>query len=1007
MAEAIAAGLAISQAAATAIAYAAIIATSLAVSNQQRIRQERKARDAYNSGLEDRTLTVQSATAPRRIVLGRARVGGVLQYVATTGTHSEQLAMVLALAGHEIDAVEQIYFNDLPVTLDGSGYVTTAPYAVSRTQTGEQDFAVVAGIGSVTLAHTPLGGAAAISVAWYDSTNQVWIPLTFGLAGSDVTTTGPASATGTAHVAYQYTETRYPARVLTHLGTAGQSVDTVLQALLPTEWDSTHRGRGIAYLVCLFEYDPDAFPAGLPNVSAVIRGLKCYDPRSALTAWSENPAICARAYALHALGGRLDSSAIIDSQIIAAANVCDTVVTYTVGGVPESRALYKCGTMADTATKPLDVLTDLAQAMAGRIAFAGNQMHIRAGAYVAPVLALGDDDFAVVSSNGAEQSTPVTVQPKTPREQLFNIVTGRFADPNNGWQVVDVPRTIASAYVTEDGAELPTDIEFGAVTHAGQCQQLAAVALRQARQALTLQATFKLSAYAVEIFDTVSITSTRFGWSAKAFEVLGRRWSLSGGIELTLRETDASIYAFGGTFDAVDAAPNTLLPSPWTVPAVAGLALASGTTWMYRGQDGIVYPRLRVSWTAATDAAVVQHGAIEIRYGLATANESTWTSLEVPGGDSSALISGVTDGAIYIVKLRARNALAKGNWCAHAVAQVTSGTSTLDWSGIDGFMGDPGEFFDGFESSTALDRWTNSSGSGELSLVSVSDAGSGGAVLRVGNNSGNDTARLTHNVNIPFDPTASYRVKCRLRRTAGAGTVYVGLAGVAADGVTWVSSTGANSLSGQHYVAAAGAAPGSSWTEYTGHVRGTAATGTTSARPDPSAPGVMHEDVRYIRPLVIVNYSGLAGTTEVDFVSVERLGGKIGTGDLGEEAATELLTDVHDFGGTGYGTTTARTVSFTPAADCRIELSATLKASGLYNDGARTVRWYVSAGGGSDTFVAGFGADDSAKQSFAAIADYAASAGVPLTFKLKTHINFGEPSIYLYESTLRLTAIKK
>jgi hypothetical protein len=251
-------------------------------------------------------------------------------------------------------------------------------------------------------------------------------------------------------------------------------------------------------------------------------------------------------------------------------------------------------------------------------------------------------------------------------------------------------------------------------------------------------------------------------------------------------------------------------------------------------------------------------------------------------------------------------------------------------------------------------------------------------------------------------------VKARLRRTAGSGTAYVGLIGVDADGSTYVNSVGsATPTSSQHYVAAAGVSPASSWTEYTGYVRGVDTTGTTTAKPDPSAPGVMHEDVRYIRPLVIVNYSAAAGTTEVDFFSIERLGGPIGTDDLGEEAATELLTDVYDFAGGTYGTTTARTVNFTPAADCRIELSATLRAGQVYGDAGHYVSWYVSAGGGADTLVAGFPGDGTAVTLYSAVADYPATGGVALEFKLKTSRPAFDPDIELYESTLRLTAVKR
>ena len=38
------------------------------------------------------------------------------------------LSMVLVLAAHQIEAVDQIYFDDVPVALDVNGYVTTAPW---------------------------------------------------------------------------------------------------------------------------------------------------------------------------------------------------------------------------------------------------------------------------------------------------------------------------------------------------------------------------------------------------------------------------------------------------------------------------------------------------------------------------------------------------------------------------------------------------------------------------------------------------------------------------------------------------------------------------------------------------------------------------------------------------------------------------------------------------------------------------------------------------------------
>lgn len=179
-------------------------------------------------------------------------------------------------------------------------------------------------------------------------------------------------------------------------------------------------------------------------------------------------------------------------------------------------------------------------------------------------------------------------------------------------------------------------------------------------------------------------------------------------------------------------------------------------------------------------------------------------------------------------------------------------------------------FLETFESGN-LSQWTNYTGSGELSVVSVSDSLTGGKVLRIGNNSGNDTRWLIHNQNIPFDPSALYRIKFRVRQIAGTGEMYLGLAGVAADGVTLINNSGATGHSSQHYVAAVAQKPGATWVEYVGYVKGTAAAGQTATNPPITTPLKLHQNVKYIRPLIIANYPNAAGTLEVDYCSIERL----------------------------------------------------------------------------------------------------------------------------------------
>ncbi|MBE0438030.1 MAG: DUF1983 domain-containing protein [Methylomicrobium sp.] len=167
---------------------------------------------------------------------------------------------------------------------------------------------------------------------------------------------------------------------------------------------------------------------------------------------------------------------------------------------------------------------------------------------------------------------------------------------------------------------------------------------------------------------------------------------------------------------------------------------------------------------------------------------------------------------------------------------------------------------------------------GVYGMQDAIDALSGGRVLRIGDNSGNNMVWFVNSQKLAFDPTALYQIKCRVRRLAGSGSVYVGLVGVAADGVTLVNSNGANSLADQHFVVAAGANPESSWVEYVGYVKGVALQGTSVAAPSIESPGVLHQNVKFIRPVLIANYNNQPGITEFDVFSMTQITADLSTG---------------------------------------------------------------------------------------------------------------------------------
>ena len=67
--------------------------------------------------------------APHDIVYGAVRKGGIRTYVEATGTENKFLHMILVLAGHELEAIDDIYLNDEVVTVNAtSGFVTSGDW---------------------------------------------------------------------------------------------------------------------------------------------------------------------------------------------------------------------------------------------------------------------------------------------------------------------------------------------------------------------------------------------------------------------------------------------------------------------------------------------------------------------------------------------------------------------------------------------------------------------------------------------------------------------------------------------------------------------------------------------------------------------------------------------------------------------------------------------------------------------------------------------------------------
>jgi hypothetical protein len=239
-------------------------------------------------------------------------------------------------------------------------------------------------------------------------------------------------------VTYPFSVSAARVRLKLHHGQAGQVADPDLITESAGVWTAGDVGVGVPYVYARLEFDTDVFASGVPEISAVVRGKRVFDPRTGLTAWSSNPALCAADYLITEVGCAV--SEVDWTAVTTAANICDEAVPVAVG--TETQVRYSCDGVLSTESDLRENLEAILSSMMGSAVWSGGVWTIRAGAYETPTITLDESDL----SDG-----PIVVQSRLARRDIFNAVRGRIVDPTNGHQLTDFPPYASQTYVAEDG----------------------------------------------------------------------------------------------------------------------------------------------------------------------------------------------------------------------------------------------------------------------------------------------------------------------------------------------------------------------------------------------------------------------------------------------------------------------------------------------------------------------------------------------------------------------------
>ena len=372
-----------------------------------------------------------------------------------------------------------------------------------------------------------------------------------------------------------------------HTGADDQAADEELVNAI-SAWTSSHTLSGVAYLYTRLKYDQDVFAGGIPVITADVKGVKVYDPRSATTAWSDNPALCIRDYLTNARYGRAIPASMIDeASFIAAANYCDETVTK--GGSSAKR--YTLNGVVDTGRTSLEVIREMLTACRGMLVFTGGVYRLLIDKPETAAFAFTEDNIIGAWS--------ISLGDKT---NTYNRVQANFFNPARAWQP-DIATIDSTTLRTQDnGLLLEREITLPFTSDEATAKQIATINLNQSRQQVLTEFTATIAGLRCEVGDVVTITHTTPGWSSKKFRILRMALQNNDEVRVTALEYDETVYDFG-TIATSDATPNTNLPSLTSVVAPINLSYAESLYF----NAPTLHNRVTLNWEASEDAFVYKY----------------------------------------------------------------------------------------------------------------------------------------------------------------------------------------------------------------------------------------------------------------------------------------------------------------------------------------------------------------------------------------------------------------
>lgn len=293
-------------------------------------------------------------------------------------------------------------------------------------------------------------------------------------------------------------------RISVRHGSDTQTIDPLIQSRYPYV-DSEYRQRGVATIVYEYHFGGTdntaatqaAFTAlwgnvARPSAYAVVRGVKCYDPRDAVQdmddptswKWTNNATLIQTWYLTRPFGGRISMSSIRWDKTIVSADYDDELIGTNSGELIKRHTIDGVITLNQ---QPFNVIQDMLAANRAMVLESGGSVWVESSRPKAPICTIYDRILA----------GGITYQAAKQKTDLVNKLQVRFVSPDQDYQIVDGPVLSRSDFEAADGEQLTATLALNYTQDHRRAQRLQKAFLLSTRLAGTITCTVDVRLMAI------------------------------------------------------------------------------------------------------------------------------------------------------------------------------------------------------------------------------------------------------------------------------------------------------------------------------------------------------------------------------------------------------------------------------------------------------------------------------------------------------------------------------